>query len=143
MLGGAGLGAGFAMVFAAVAAIGWFLAALLAVFLAAFFASVFMVSSMTVMQLKVPDHLRGRVMGIHTMGFSLMPLGGLWLGALAERLGAAPAVWVGSGIYLITIAWIGLRKRVIRELDGSDLGDAADDPHGRPPADAATAQMDT
>lgn len=143
MLGGAGSGAGFAMVFAAVAANGWFLAALLAVFLAAFFASIFMVSSMTVMQLKVPDHLRGRVMGIHTMGFSLMPLGGLWLGALAERLGAAPAVWVGSGIYLITIAWIGLRKRVIRELDGRDLGDATDEPHGRRPADAATAQMDT
>ena len=32
----------------------------------------------------MPDELRGRVMGIHTIGFSLPPLGGLWLGATSE-----------------------------------------------------------
>jgi MFS family permease len=132
MLGGAALAAVSAMGFSMVAASGYFAAALLAVFAASLFASVFMISSMTVMQLAVPDRLRGRVMGIHTMGFSLMPLGGLLLGALAERLGAAPAVWVGSGIYLLVIAWVALGQPVIRQLDGRTL--SAADPGDQPTA---------
>ncbi len=126
MLGAAALAAVGAMGFAAAAAAGQFASALFIVFLAAMCTSVFMISSMTVMQLSVPDRLRGRVMGIHTMSFSLMPLGGLLLGALAERLGAAPAVWVGSGIYLLVVAWIALRQRVVAGLDGTTLGDAPD-----------------
>jgi MFS family permease len=138
MLGGAALAAVSAMGFSMVAASGYFAAALLAVFAASLFASVFMISSMTVMQLAVPDRLRGRVMGIHTMGFSLMPLGGLLLGALAERLGAAPAVWVGSGIYLLVIAWVALGQPVIRQLDGRTLSaaDPGDQPTAAGPAQA-------
>ena len=123
MLGAAALAALTVMAFAALANAGLFSLALASAFLASLFASVFMVSTMTVMQLQVPDRLRGRVMGIHSMGFSLMPLGGLLLGALAERLGAAPAVWIGSGIYLAVIAWIASAKPVIRGLDGRMVGD--------------------
>lgn len=126
MLGAAALAALTAMGFAALSEFGSLLLALPAVFVAALFASVFMVSSMTVMQLKVPDALRGRVMGIHTMGFSLAPLGGLLLGALAERLGAAPAVWVGSGIYLAVVVWTWQRARVVRHLDGRQLEERAE-----------------
>ena len=39
---------------------------------------------MTVMQLAVPDGLRGRVMGIHSICFGLIPLGGLLGGAVAS-----------------------------------------------------------
>ncbi len=126
MLGGAGLAALAVMVFAALAGAGSFIAALLAAFFAAAFASTFMISSMTTMQLTVPDRLRGRVMGIHTMSFSLMPLGGLLLGALAEHLGAAMAVWLGSGVYLATIGYVALRQPVIRLLDGRAVS-AADE----------------
>lgn len=124
MLGGAALAALMAMVFATLAEAGWFSLALLAVVLGSLFTSVFMISSMTVLQLSVPDQLRGRVMGIHTMGFSLMPLGGLLLGALAERLGAAPAVWIGSGIYLAVVVWIAAARPLIRRLDGKAVSDA-------------------
>jgi MFS family permease len=125
MLGSAGLAALLAMTFAAPGAGGWFAAALLAVFVAALFASVFMISSMTVLQLSVPDRLRGRVMGIHTMGFSLMPLGGLLLGALAERLGAAPAVWIGCAVYLAVVALIAVRKPLIRgQLNGQEISES-------------------
>jgi hypothetical protein len=127
MLGGAACAALTMMGFAALATGGWFAASLVAVFLASLFASIFMISSMTVMQLTVPDRLRGRVMGIHTMGFSLMPLGGLLLGALVERLGAAPAVWIGSGVYLAVVAWVAFGRPVIRTLDGRGLGVAEDD----------------
>ena len=123
MLGAAGFAAATVMAFAALADAGSFALALAAIFVAALFNSVFMVSSMTAMQLRVPDRLRGRVMGIHSMGFSLMPLGGLLLGAVAERLGAAPAVWVGSGIYLAVIGWMAMARPVIRSLDGRRLAD--------------------
>lgn len=141
MLGGAACAALTMMGFAALATNGWFAASLAAVFLASLFASVFMISSMTVMQLTVPDRLRGRVMGIHTMGFSLMPLGGLLLGALVERLGAAPAVWIGSGVYLAVVAWVAVARPVIRSLDGRGVG-VTDEPApggdetGHRPADA-------
>ncbi len=124
MLGGAALAALTAMVFATLAQAGWFSLSLLAVVLGSLFTSVFMISSMTVLQLSVPDQLRGRVMGIHTMGFSLMPLGGLLLGALAERLGAAPAVWIGSGIYLAMVVWVAAARPLIRRLDGKSVSDA-------------------
>ena len=52
--------------------------------LASMCTSMFLVSSMTVMQLSVPDGLRDRVMGIHSICFSLIPLGGLLAGAVAS-----------------------------------------------------------
>lgn len=137
MLGGAALAALTAMVFATLAEAGWFALALLAVMLGSLFTSVFMISSMTVLQLSVPDQLRGRVMGIHTMGFSLMPLGGLLLGALAERLGAAPAVWIGSGIYLAVVVWIAAARPLIRRLDGKAVSDAHADAEPGTPGVAA------
>jgi MFS family permease len=125
MLGAGTASAGMTMLFAGIAAHGAFSFALGAVFLSALFASVFMISSMTVLQLSVPDRLRGRVMGIHSMGFSFAPLGGLLLGALAESLGAAPAVWLGCLIYLACIGWLGFGKPVLRRLNGQTLAEAA------------------
>ena len=81
----------------------WFYVALVLQFAAAFFGSLFLISSMTTMQLSVPDQLRGRVMGIHTMCYSLLPLGGLFLGSLTEFANVLIAVLSGSGIYLIAL----------------------------------------
>ena len=87
MLGGA-VGSVFAVVaFAAAIPLQSLPLALLLAFLIAASASAFMIISMTVLQLKVPDALRGRVMGIHTIGYSLVPLGGLFLGGLADTVG--------------------------------------------------------
>ena len=68
----------------------FWLASLFAVMTAAF-SSVFLVSSMTVLQLKVPDKLRGRVMGIHSITWSMIALGGLIAGALASKFSAPVA----------------------------------------------------
>ena len=46
------------------------------------------------MQLEVPDALRGRVMGVHSITYSLMPLGGLLLGAIANETTVVTAVAV-------------------------------------------------
>ena len=121
MLGSAVLSVFAVFAFAAATTLQSFIAALLCAFIAAGFGSVYQVSSMTVMQLKVPDALRGRVMGIHTIGYSLVPLGGLFLGSLAEISGAPLALMVGGALYLGAILVVWQVQAPIRELDGADL----------------------
>jgi MFS family permease len=106
------------------------------VFLVAASASAFMIISMTVLQLEVPDALRGRVMGIHTIGYSLMPLGGLFLGGLADSMGAGWAVVAGSAIYLIAVMVTTLAKPSIRNLDGRELQSTPQQPSETQPAAA-------
>ena len=94
----------------------WFYVALALQFAAAFFASLFLISSMTTMQLSVPDQLRGRVMGIHTMCYSLLPLGGLFLGSLTEFVNVLTAVVSGSGIYFVALLLVFAGTASMREL---------------------------
>jgi MFS family permease len=101
--------------------------ALLLTFAAQLFASVFMVTSMGVMQLDVPDHLRGRVMGIHAIGYSLIPLGGLFLGGLTEWAGAGFALTTGCLIYLLVTLAAGLRNPLIRDWSGERVPGASPD----------------
>ena len=58
--------------------------------------SIFLITSMTVMQLRVPEELRGRVMGIHAITFSLISLGGLVGGAIANAFDVRVAIAVGA-----------------------------------------------
>jgi MFS family permease len=106
------------------------------VFLVAASASAFMIISMTVLQLEVPDALRGRVMGIHTIGYSLMPLGGLFLGGLADSMGAGWAVVAGSAIYLVAVMVTTIAKPTIRNLDGRELQSTPQQPSETQPAAA-------
>lgn len=121
MLGAAACSALSIMAFAGVAARGSFVGALVATLSAAAFASGFNITSMTVLQLTVPDRLRGRVMGIHSMGFSLMPLGALLLGALADLFTATAAVALCAGVYLLAIGYVSARHEQVRALDGTRL----------------------
>ena len=72
-------------------------------FLVGVFNSAFMVSVMSSLQLMVPDRMRGRVMGFYGMTWSLMPLGGMWSGSVANYLGAPFAVSIG-GLAIIAFA---------------------------------------
>jgi MFS family permease len=49
-----------------------------------------------ILQLRLPDELRGRVMGIYGLVWELMPVGGLIAGAIAEFAGAPVAVGFGG-----------------------------------------------
>ena len=126
MLGGAALAPislmGFSLVTGTLADVhGSFWLSCLFAAAAAAFSSVFLVSSMTVLQLKVPDGLRGRVMGIHSVTFSLIALGGLIAGALAARYSAPIALVIGAGVVLISVIWVSVRKTDILFLDGRKL----------------------
>lgn len=56
-----------------------------------------MSSSNTLIQVMVPDHLRGRVMAVYSMMFmGMAPFGAFFAGALADRLGAPITVAMGA-----------------------------------------------
>ncbi|HEY5476614.1 MAG TPA: hypothetical protein VIK11_07840, partial [Tepidiformaceae bacterium] len=65
------------------------------------FASIFNAMNSTVIQILIPDAVRGRVMSLMMMTFGLTPLGTLPVSAAAQAWGAPVAV---AGASLVTIA---------------------------------------
>lgn len=59
------------------------------------------------LQLRVDDEFRGRVMGLHTVMFmGTSPVGSLLLGAMAEHWGPAAAVTTAGCAPLLTAVWL-------------------------------------
>jgi len=74
-----------------------------------------MACSNTLIQVMVPDALRGRVMAVYSMMFmGMAPIGALLGGALAERLGAPASVAIGGLASLAGAGWFGLQLPKIR-----------------------------
>jgi MFS family permease len=68
-------------------------------------------------QTLVPDRLRGRVMGVYGLTFfGLMPLGALWIGTMAERVGEPAAVVIGAALSLAVAALVFVRVPGLRRL---------------------------
>ena len=88
------------------------------IFGASMLSSMYMIMALTVLQLKVPDVLRGRVMGIHGMCYSFGPLGGLAAGALAGYLTTPGAIATLVTCYIILIVSVGARYSALRNLSG-------------------------
>lgn len=64
----------------------------------------FNASSNTLIQIIVPDRLRGRMMSLYTFVLlGLMPVGGLLMGSLATRFGSAAALGIGGFAYALTV----------------------------------------
>lgn len=78
----------------------WFLLALPLVLVSDIFASTFNTVNNTVIQVLIPDEVRGRVMSLLMMTFGLTPLGTLPVSAAAEAWGAPVAV---AGASLTTV----------------------------------------
>ena len=74
-----------------------------------------MASSNTLIQVMVPDALRGRVMAVYSMMFmGLAPLGALMGGALSDRLGAPRTVAIGGLAAVAGAVWFGKQLPQIR-----------------------------
>ena len=84
--------------------------------------SMFIVTSMTLLQLAVPDGLRGRVMGIYSICFSLIPLGGLLGGTVAALTSPPFAAALNAGILALVVVFVALTQPAIRRLDGGAVG---------------------
>jgi MFS family permease len=69
----------------------------------------------TFLQTHVPDHLRGRVMGIYSLCWNLLPLGGMLGGWLAALLDARFAVLIGGALVAINAAAL-LTSRRLRAI---------------------------
>ncbi len=85
-------------------------------FLAGTFNSMFLINSMTVLQLRVPSRLRGRVMGIYAMTFSLIAVGGLLSGGIAELVNASFAGAVSAATLLAIVILVAITQPVLRGL---------------------------
>jgi MFS family permease len=74
-----------------------------------------MASSNTLIQVMVPDELRGRVMAVYSMMFmGMAPIGALLGGALADRLGAPLTVAMGGFAALCGAWWFSTQLPKIR-----------------------------
>jgi MFS family permease len=74
-----------------------------------------MAASNTLVQAMVPDDLRGRVMAVYSMMFmGMAPIGSLFAGFAADRLGAAVTVAIGGAACLAGAAVFALRLPAIR-----------------------------
>ena len=74
-----------------------------------------MASSNTLIQVMVPDALRGRVMALYSMMFmGMAPVGALLGGALSDRLGAPITVMIGGLASVAGAWWFGVQLPKIR-----------------------------
>ena len=116
---GGGIMSGISVVTFALASvwIGSFFLALTLMFLVGVFNTMQNTALQASMQMLVPDHIRGRVMGIYGMTYNIRPLGGMQAGALAALITAPFAIAVGG--LAVTIFAIGsaLSSRNIRQMD--------------------------
>jgi MFS family permease len=66
-------------------------------------------------QVMVPDALRGRVMAVYSMMFmGMAPIGALLGGALADRLGAQTTVAIGGLASVVGAGWFAQQLPKIR-----------------------------
>ena len=70
------------------------LLALFCLVLAGFFEMIFLVTNQTLLQLSIPDHLRGRVTAVVNLSYAIMPLGSLLAGAGSDLLGGPKVITI-------------------------------------------------
>ena len=74
-------------------------------------------TSNTLMQLHVPNALRGRVMSIYTLMFiGTIPFGSLFAGWLAKFIGAPPTIVLCASISLVTVLVLVFRPGGLRDM---------------------------
>ncbi|MFS4483426.1 MFS transporter [Hyunsoonleella sp. 2307UL5-6] len=109
-------GFGIAMIVFGASKLFWL--SVVALFIAGIFDGVSMVIRQTILQLKTPDDMRGRVGAVNSMFVgSSNELGALESGIAAKIFGAPLAVIFGGCATLITVSIIGLKNTALRNLD--------------------------
>ena len=96
--------------------VGSFPLALTLVFIVGVCSSIYMIAIMTSLQLMVPDNMRGRVMGFYSMTWSILPLGGMQAGAIANAIGAHWALVIGGTAVVLFALGPALLNHQVRNL---------------------------
>ena len=77
-----------------------------------------MVIRQTILQLKTPDHMRGRVSSVNSMFVgSSNELGAFESGVTAKLMGTVTAVVFGGTMTLVTVVATGIANPTLRKLD--------------------------
>jgi MFS family permease len=77
----------------------------------------YMTTISSILQVNLPNELRGRVMGIYGLVWELMPVGGMIAGVIAELAGAPVAVAIGGFMVSAMALLVALRYPNIRRLE--------------------------
>jgi MFS family permease len=96
----------------------WFWLSLFVLFLSGIFDGVSMVVRSTVLQLKTPDHMRGRVSSVNSIFVgSSNELGALESGVAAKIMGIVPSVIFGGIMTISTVIATGIAVPTLRKMD--------------------------
>ena len=105
---------GFLMLFSQIT---WFPLALLTLVIIGAFQMFFLASTATILQMIVPDELRGRVLSLYMLDRGFMPLGALFAGTAAHFFGAPLTVTTMGAIVIVLTAVVAWRIPAIRTLE--------------------------
>ena len=67
----------------------------------------------SLMQARISDDIRGRVMGTYILTWGLMPTGALWMGEVAQRWNVQISTFIGGFVCLVLVVILWLRSRVL------------------------------
>src|SRR5918993_161066 len=85
-------------------------------FIAGMLGAAFMSGNNVLVQHRVTDDVRGRVMGAYMLTWGLMPLGSLPMGMVADRIGTPVAVAGGAVISSLLAGILGLTSSAVRDI---------------------------
>ncbi len=96
----------------------WLIPSLIALALVGFATMMIVNISNAMVQTRIVDEMRGRVMGIYTFFFfGAFPLGSLLAGWSAEKIGEPTTVAISAGILLIFSLWVAWRQPEFRSME--------------------------
>ncbi|MCX2681725.1 MFS transporter [Galbibacter sp. EGI 63066] len=96
----------------------WFWISVLALFFSGVTDGISMIIRQTILQLRTPDHMRGRVASVNSMFVgSSNELGAFESGLTAKLMGTVTAVVFGGSMTLITVVATGIISPAFRKLD--------------------------
>jgi MFS family permease len=125
-----GAAACFVVLLALVGLSPWRVATVVLLFFCGIAANLCLTAANTRLQLRVPGHLRGRVMGIYILLFiGTTPIGSYLCGQLADNLGVRVTVLIMAGLCgaLVATGWVYARRAI-------PTGEGASDPEPAFPA---------
>jgi MFS family permease len=79
-------------------------------------AAVMLSTNMALVQMRIGDEIRGRVLGAYSLGFGLLPVAALPVGVVADLVSTQFAVGASAAIALVVALWMSFRSPAIRSL---------------------------
>jgi len=90
-------------------------AAGLLLFVAGLVSASYLAINQTVLQLRIDDAVRGRVLSIYLLTWGMLPLGQLPIGALADRIGAPAATAAACALAILLFIGMAIRYPSLRD----------------------------